>query len=262
MKLLPSTALLPLPPWDSLQLLAERGFNSVELNFYNLHLAGVDPYSMYGFYVRSFMAAAEAGVRVESVHLPWERYLAAFMGAGIERVARELALLIDLAAGYGVRSAVLHPLPAWVTGRGRVSWANRRLLTLLAREAAEKDVIIYVENLVEGEPWDSLASVAALVGDVDGVGLCIDVGHANVRGDDPAGLELRGPLCLHVHDNSGVRDEHLPPGCGGVDWEKWRRVAKLAGFVVVEAHCSLAPRLCLQRVAPALAAAGSLLGAG
>ncbi len=259
---MPSTALLPLPPWDSLRLLAERGFRSVELNFYNLHLAGVDPYSMYGFYVRSFMAAAEAGVRVESVHLPWERYLAAFMGAGIERVVRELALLIDLAAGYGVRSVVLHPLPAWVTGRGRVYWVNRRLLTLLSREAVERDVVIYVENLVEGEPWDGLASVAALAEAVDGVGLCVDVGHANVRGEDPAELKVSSPLCLHVHDNRGARDEHLPPGCGGVDWEKWSRAAELAKHVIVEAHCSVEPRLCLQRVASALAAAEALLGVG
>jgi sugar phosphate isomerase/epimerase len=73
------------------------------------------------------------------------------------------------------------------------------------------------------------------------VGLCLDVGHANVvaalRRTDP--LELIEPVLdrtvlFHLHDNLGARrgdagspeldplrlDLHLPPGRGNVPWQR------------------------------------------
>jgi len=66
------------------------------------------------------------------------------------------------------------------------------------------------------------------IGHFDGVGVTLDVGHAHLS---EAGLEhalelLRGRIHeLHVHDNNGVRDEHLWPGSGEIDWQKFLRLA-------------------------------------
>jgi sugar phosphate isomerase/epimerase len=61
------------------------------------------------------------------------------------------------------------------------------------------------------------------IGHFDDVGVTLDVGHANLSdsGIDHA-FELLRPRVgeLHVHDNNGLRDEHLWPGSGAIDWTK------------------------------------------
>jgi sugar phosphate isomerase/epimerase len=66
------------------------------------------------------------------------------------------------------------------------------------------------------------------IGHFDDVGVTLDLGHANLSdtGLDHA-FEVLGQRIgeLHVHDNHGVRDEHLWPGSGEIDWTKIARLA-------------------------------------
>lgn len=61
------------------------------------------------------------------------------------------------------------------------------------------------------------------VGHFDTVNVCLDLGHVNLRHN---GIEeafgLLGPRVkeLHLHDNHGMKDEHLWPGSGKIDWGK------------------------------------------
>ena len=91
------------------------------------------------------------------------------------------------------------------------------------------------------------------------VGLCIDVGHANIvaqlRHTDP--LELIEPvldraILFHLHDNFGARrgdpgsseidplrlDLHLPPGRGRVPWDRLAPLLarKAAAPLLLEVH--------------------------
>ena len=51
--------------------------------------------------------------------------------------------------------------------------------------------------------------------------LCLDTGHAHLADGIPASLEAMRELLVsvHVHDNHGEKDEHLPPGQGTIDWK-------------------------------------------
>ncbi len=53
------------------------------------------------------------------------------------------------------------------------------------------------------------------------VGVCFDLGHANVMSNVPSAYEtLRERIrSVHVHDNHGDRDAHLWPGEGSIDWK-------------------------------------------
>ena len=59
------------------------------------------------------------------------------------------------------------------------------------------------------------------IGHFDNVGVTLDLGHAHLSdtGLDHA-FELLKPRIreLHVHDNNRLRDEHLWPGSGSIDW--------------------------------------------
>ena len=126
--------------------------------------------------------------------------------------------------------------------------AETKALGVHARRAEELDVTIALENLAPVFPGpDFLCFTPTLVRtvanrvDSPAVGICLDVGHANVvaslRHTDP--LELIEPVLdrtvlFHLHDNLGARqspydpaeldplrlDLHLPPGRGTVPWER------------------------------------------
>ena len=59
--------------------------------------------------------------------------------------------------------------------------------------------------------------------DLDGldVGICLDYGHAHLMGDLGEAIETVSGhlLTTHVHDNGGMRDDHLVPFAGTIDWD-------------------------------------------
>jgi sugar phosphate isomerase/epimerase len=59
------------------------------------------------------------------------------------------------------------------------------------------------------------------VGHFANVGVCFDIGHANLMEGVDASLETLLPLIssTHLHDNRGDRDAHLWPGDGAIAWE-------------------------------------------
>lgn len=64
------------------------------------------------------------------------------------------------------------------------------------------------------------------------VGICLDIGHANLLGDVGEAFEaVSGHLwTTHVHDNRGTRDEHLVPYAGAIDWDLAMMVSQKVGY--------------------------------
>ena len=59
------------------------------------------------------------------------------------------------------------------------------------------------------------------VGHFKDVGVCFDIGHANLGEGAESTLAQLKPLIgsTHLHDNHGEKDEHLWPGDGTVSWQ-------------------------------------------
>jgi sugar phosphate isomerase/epimerase len=64
----------------------------------------------------------------------------------------------------------------------------------------------------------------------DDVGICFDFGHANLMTSvREAFAILRARICsTHVHDNDKVRDSHLWPGTGTIDWKEAMELLRTA----------------------------------
>jgi sugar phosphate isomerase/epimerase len=124
--------------------------------------------------------------------------------------------------------------------------AETRSLAHAARIAERLGVVIAIENLAPIFPGPDalsftpsvLRTMANRIGS-PALGLCLDVGHANVvaglRRTDPMELiepALSHAALIHLHDNLGARrggetppeldplrlDLHLPPGRGSIPW--------------------------------------------
>lgn len=81
-------------------------------------------------------------------------------------------------------------------------------------------VRLLVENLLNEATTPEHLMQTLVIGHLDQVGVCLDLGHAHLTVGTAEALATLGKRIgsLHVHDNHAVRDEHLWPGDGSVDW--------------------------------------------
>jgi sugar phosphate isomerase/epimerase len=88
---------------------------------------------------------------------------------------------------------------------------------------APDDLVIALENVMEPGP-EMLVEIAEGVGDPR-LGLCLDIGHANcdISETPPLGWiapEAKHLKHVHLHNNHGENDLHLPLGEGDIDCER------------------------------------------
>ena len=118
---------------------------------------------------------------------------------------------------------VFHPgFDRWRYGEAVELWLEHSVVAwrgVLAR-AREIGTVIAVENIFEEEP----GTLRALFERVDDPLLrhCFDVGHWNLfkKVGMEQWFEALGERIaeVHIHDNSGTRDDHAPPGEGAIDF--------------------------------------------
>jgi sugar phosphate isomerase/epimerase len=149
--------------------------------------------------------------------------------ASIRRASRhEIRASIEMAARLGARRAVLHP--SYMSGMGRNAPAlyqgyARASLGEAVRCAAQVGIDLCLENLFPPlTPFGSTDDWDRCFAHYPQLGLTLDIGHANIGPDGMTRIltfirryesRLRH---VHVSDNRGRRDDHLPVGEGYIDF--------------------------------------------
>ena len=105
--------------------------------------------------------------------------------------------------------------------------AFRRSLDTLTARADQLGIRLACENLQhkgQPRPLCRMADLRSVVDDYPStVGICLDTGHANNNGLDPADeARIAGErlIALHMQDTDAVEDRHWPPGLGNIDWRR------------------------------------------
>ena len=97
---------------------------------------------------------------------------------------------------------------------------SKTRLAELREYADEQDVLLCVENM--RFDFDLCNSPEECLFIMENGYAAFDIGHANIT-DDPIKFaeKIRHKIrYVHVHDNNGKEDEHLPLGEGNIDYEK------------------------------------------
>lgn len=125
-----------------------------------------------------------------------------------------------------------HRVDIWLDGSLR-TWGP------MIKRARQIGIKIVVENIFEDEP----SSLRMLMKELhsENFGLCFDTGHCNLFSKVPLTdwLEVLGPYIfeLHLHDNDGTFDSHLPIGDGKFDFKTlFSRLGTVDCICTVEAH--------------------------
>jgi len=177
-----------------------------------------------------------AGFARVSVHGPLGNASLASINPGIWRESlRQYLATVELAHDIGAAVLVVHPGdlrdPRFADEFPRRS---QEALGQLARRAEQLGVTLAVENCGPyhagvDRTADELRALIAHVGSPR-LKACLDTGHGAVNRNTADLVRLLGNAIvhLHVHDNHGQRDEHLPMGRGTIDFSVLAPV--LAGF--------------------------------
>jgi len=113
----------------------------------------------------------------------------------------------------------------------------------LAQGCARMGLVLVIESplphLIGGHP-DEFAWILRQL--KDHVRVCLDTGHTFLGQHWQAFLNVADGKLAHVHvnDNHGHRDDHLPPGDGQIDWKEISRslaAVNFAGWAMLELHC-------------------------
>lgn len=148
---------------------------------------------------------------------------------GVDKRIKEVTLdrfsrTIELAALFTPKAIVFHPgYEKWKFDGNVNLWLESSLRTWrpLVEEAKERGLTLVIENVFEESP-DSLLLFLKEI-DSPHFRLCFDTGHHHVFSKTPLPLwieSLKEYLVeVHLHDNHGQMDDHLPMGEGGFDFK-------------------------------------------
>ncbi len=226
---------------DCLPMIRESGFSIIEVCSSPTHLDYHDSAIVH----RAAERLHELGMEAYSFHAPFADNIDI---ASADDVLRNAALLevlkaAEAAAILHVHYFVIHPGPEHppaTSGDEQLARMHNVVSTLnaVARRCHELGILCVLENKLPHLLFGNTSDILWILDAINGaeVGACLDTGHAFLSGDMHSLVKkLRGHLkMIHVHDNGGRHDDHLPPGDGRIDWEK-----TLRDLVAIEFHGAL-----------------------
>jgi len=150
--------------------------------------------------------------------------------ACIER-ASELTDRVTIHPGYLSPAGKLLPQKVW--------GLQKEALRQIGKCAVEHSVLACLENMISQKEFlcRDAGELMGMAEGIEGIGLTFDFGHANTLGKVPEFLTHVGHANhIHIHDNHGFSDEHLPLGDGTIDWKTVGKTiaARYKGVIVIE----------------------------
>lgn len=223
--------------FDYARRAVEAGVDGFEVVYWESYLTP-EEYEKYMDNLRRIKDELKVGF---SVHAPITDLHLGSLNSKVRDVAiEEMKESIHLAQDIGAEVVTMHPAPG-ILAMPPGKWSKEEyhlprttsnfarqeeLLVRAVKDLADyaPDLLIGLENLVfphelyrsPAELWDLIRKVNR-----SNVGLTLDMGHAVVSGQKPAdfmNLLWDDVFHVHLHDNHGVVDEHLPLGEGSIDY--------------------------------------------
>jgi len=221
-----------LPPEEAIKRIRSNGLSVVEYCYDHFRKMeeGVSPVEACR---RVVEVASSYDVKAVQVHGPFGTYDAELASPEPSVKGRALEMTktwVELTSLLGADVLVLHTAVASedVSEGSNAMFERTKKLNIEAfrdveRLARDAGVKVAIENRLEKifawRPADLMDLVSAL--NSDHMGICLDVGHANVNGikaAEMAEILQERVIATHLHDNDGYSDQHLPPLMGSIDW--------------------------------------------
>lgn len=224
------------PVLEEIRKISELGFDYFEL--------AMDPpcahYATLLDMEQEFVQALDQAAMDLVCHLPTFVYTADLTPAIRETSLKEMIYSLRAAARLGAQKAVVHP--SFISGLGPFVMETateyaRESLTAIILEGETLGIQLCLENMFPRyQSWFEPAHFASIFKEFPRLKMTLDTGHANMG--DPGRTRLHEFIQrfpdrighIHVSDNGGSRDEHLPVGQGNINFKKFAALLAQAGY--------------------------------
>jgi len=175
---------------------------------------------------------------LERLHLDAVGHLAYYLPTAsplpqIRRAAVETAReYLSVFAQVGIAAVTVHANwpPSFFSPQEGMRWQAESLREIL--EAARGLGVAMMYEPLDAE-LDTPEHLETILGEFPDLLCHLDLGHCNLCGRSPTAMIRRFGARLHhlhLHDNNGRWDLHLPPGAGNIDWPAVVRALKAGGY--------------------------------
>ncbi len=174
-----------------------------------------------------FDTAANYGVKIRSVHLPFSPFEEIDPASADARIREEFISLqrelIGISAQCGAEIAVVHPSgePYSDATRGENLKRSIESMSILGEIAKENGMLLAVENLPRSCILRDCAEIEAFKAQIPDVHFVFDSNHS-LRDSNEDIINAMGNriIATHISDYDFVDEKHWLPGEGKNDWQK------------------------------------------
>jgi len=201
--------------------------------------------------IEEVLATTKLGV---TVHAPYGDLNLATLNDPIWRESiRQVRTCIEYASKITNR-VTIHP--GYISPVGKLVpqkvWElQKEALRQIGKTAVEHSVLACLENMISTKEFlcRQPEELIGMTEGIEGIGMTFDLGHANTVGKVNDFLYyVHRAHHIHIHDNHGMSDEHLPLGAGTINWENAGKeiASRYKGTVVIEGRSIEEARTSLQ----------------
>lgn len=213
---------------EFIDILEESGVTSVEIFAVNPHF----PYRDEKYVSRILETFRKKKITIQSVHFPLYFHIDdikknRWLSLSSEDEELRFSSIRETIAASKILDPdtggilVVHPsIPGGDIGGKRTFLFIDSMWRLI--EKLPDNVKIAIENTTSPSGTALKTTELARSFPEERVGVCNDIGHANVIESPAYALVTTNSLLMNVHvsDNAGDSDDHLPPGDGRVNWNR------------------------------------------
>ncbi|MBR6572416.1 MAG: sugar phosphate isomerase/epimerase [Clostridia bacterium] len=235
---------------EALSLVKDSGFSAIDFNFTEYDHDVIKQAQRCPFFEKStdilinhykplIKACEKYGVEVGQSHAPYPTFVFGADKKFNDYMYSVVKKTIKISAALGSKYIVIHPIfSADLTKKLDIKSENEiniEFYSSLSNIAKECNITICLENMYskyKGKIYGDICSDAyeatLLIDKLNEkagreiFGFCFDSGHCTLAGRDPyRTLRVLGDRVkvLHLHDNDGIVDKHLPPFTGVAYWD-------------------------------------------
>lgn len=171
--------------------------------------------------------AKEYNLQIENVHSDMEHCNSLWIpGSHGDKKTQEFIKAIKDCYINDIRCMVIHLTNG--SAPPEISDIGLHRLEHLFECAIKHDVVLAIENV----PTDQHIRYVLDHYRDRHIAFCYDSGHANAWCKDVDWLSLYGDrlAAVHLHDNNGIEDQHIPPFMGTIDWVKVMQRIKCSSY--------------------------------
>jgi len=213
---------------EEFRFAAREGFDYLELTIEPPHsaLEDLEPDAILEL-------SRETGLDIPVTHNSWYIPYANPLPAVSRACLPYLENCLEISSRVGAGLANIHTNLSYSSKLiDRVILNHIDFLRRLVDAGRRRGVEIILEPV--GSRYDTFATLSLILDEVEGLGFHLDLGHSHITESDSGAALIRrhAERLRHVHlsDNRGREDEHLPLGCGNLPLERLLGVLNEIGY--------------------------------